>query len=421
MRQRHSLRVRVALAFAVLGATLGLLLAIGIWFAAHDVSQRLMDETLAAELADYMARRARNPQSLPPATAGLRGYLIRPGETANDLPAQLAGLPTGRHEIAIDGTPYRVAVADSDNERFILRFDETRQQRRERRFLAWLIGGAILVALLSALGGYWLAGLGIAPVTELARAVGRATPENPPRLARSAGPGDEIDELAQAFDRYLTRLAAFIERERNFAADASHELRTPLAAIRGAAEVLADDPGLGEARSARIARILRATEEMGELIAALLLLSREAPEPVETPCDAGRIASDCVERYRGLADRQGTRLTLSHDAENVMLSVPAAYFAIIVANLVHNAVAHTRNGTVAIRLDPRRLVVADTGSGISPADMTRVFDRHFRGHESTGAGIGLSLVKRICERLGWRIALDSDPVAGTTATLHFAS
>lgn len=419
MRRRHSLRFRVALAFAALGATLGLLFAVGIWFATHDVSQRLMDETLAAELADYMTRRARNPQSLPPATANLSGYLIRPGESAADLPADLAGLPPGRHEITIGSTAYRVAVADREGERFILLFNETRQQRRERRFLAWLIGGAILMTLLSALGGHWLAGLGIAPVTELANAVSRADPENPPRLARSAGPGDEIDELTQAFDRYLARLAAFIERERNFAADASHELRTPLAAIRGAAEVLADGSGLDEAQSARIGRILRATEEMGELIAALLLLSREEAAPVESPCDAGRIARECIERYRGQAAKQGTHLTL--EADEVLLPVPAAYFAIIVANLVHNAVAHTRNGTVTIRLDPRQLVVADTGSGIPAADLAHVFERHFRGNESTGAGIGLSLVRRICERLDWHVSLSSHPVAGTTVSVQFAS
>ena len=74
MRRRHSLRSRVALAFAGLGAALALLLTVGIWFAAHDVSRRLIDQTLRAELEDYMARRARNPNSLPPDTASLRGY-----------------------------------------------------------------------------------------------------------------------------------------------------------------------------------------------------------------------------------------------------------------------------------------------------------------------------------------------------------
>lgn len=418
MARRHSLRLRVALAFAGLGAALSLLFALGIWYAAHDVSRRLMDETLAAELDDYMARRARNPHSLPPATASLNGYLIRPGETPPDLPPDIAGLPPGRHEIAIDGIPHRVAVADRDGERFVLLFNETRQQRREQHFIDYLTAGAAAMTLLAAIGGLWLAGQVIAPVTELARAVGRAAPGTPLRLAMAGAPGDEIDELARAFDHYLARLAAFIERERAFSADASHELRTPLAAIRGAAEVLADDPGLSPAQIARVARIARATEEMGELIPALLLLAREEDAPPETPCDAGSIAANCIERYRGLAATRHTRIDFEKTGE-VRLAVPAAFFAIVVANLVHNAVSHTRDGEVVVKLDPEQLVVGDTGSGIPAADLAHVFERHYRGPESAGAGIGLSLVKRICERLHWRIALASHPVEGTTVALHF--
>lgn len=420
MRRRHSLRIRVSIAFAVLGAVLSLLFALGIWVAAHDVSQRLMDETLSAEMADYKARRARNPESLPPATASLRGYLVRPGTAAAGLPAPIAALPPGRHELLLDGIPLRVAVEEQAGERYVLLFDETRQQRRERRFLVYLAAGVVFITIFATLGGVWLAGQVIAPVTELAEAVLRADPDKPPRLGRAADPGDEIDRLANAFDHYLARLAAFVERERAFAADASHELRTPLAVIRGAVEVLSDDPGLDETRRERIARIERAAAEMSELTDALLLLARERNAPVDTPCDAGPLAARCVERYRPLAAGRGTHLQLEV-AEAVLLPVPPALFAIVVANLVHNAVAHTRNGRVLVTLDRRQLVVADSGSGIPGEDLDRVFDRHFRGPESSGAGIGLSLVKRVCERVGWQITLDSTPMQGTTATLGFGS
>jgi signal transduction histidine kinase len=421
MNRRPSLRLRVALAFAGMGAALSLLLTMGIWFAAHDVSQRLMDQTLKAELEDYMARRARNPNSLPPATASLRGYLAKIGGDGEDLPPAVRTLPPGQHEIELDGIPYRVAVAEADGNRYVILFDEVRQKRREQRFLGYLVAGALLMTLLAAVGGLWLAGRVIAPVTELARAVGGAAADRPPRLARTGGstePGDEIDDLAHTFDRYVQRLADFVERERAFSADASHELRTPLAVIRGAAEVLAEDPGLSPAQRERVARIERATDEMGELIAALLLLAREDRTPDGETCDARHIALNCIERYRPFAASRGT--VLSFVAPPVVdLKAPPALFAITLANLVHNALAHTRNGEVSVQLDPSSLTVRDSGSGIRDEALARVFERHYRGPESAGAGIGLSLVKRICDRLGWQIELRNEATNGTRASLRF--
>ncbi|MDP3515066.1 MAG: HAMP domain-containing sensor histidine kinase [Sulfuritalea sp.] len=423
MARRRSLRLRVAMAFAGLGAALSLLLSLGIWFATLDVSQRLMDQTLTAELEDYMARRARNPNSLPPAAASLRGYSMASGSSGADLPPSLRALPAGQHEIELDGIPYRAAVAEQDGSRYVILFDEVRQKRRQQRFLGYLVAGAVLMTLLAAVGGLWLAGRVIAPVTELARAVTDADPESPPRLpaiAAAAAPGDEIDELAHAFERYLARLAAFVERERSFAADASHELRTPLAVIRGAAEVLAEDPGLDSGQRERVARIERAAEEMAQLIAALLLLAREDYAPLDETCDATRLAAACIERYRTLAASRGTMLKLDAPA-TVELKVPPALFAIVIANLVHNAVAHTRDGVIAVALDPASLTVRDSGSGIGDEALARVFERHYRGPESAGAGIGLFLVKRVCDRLGWQVALQSDLEKGTTVTLDFTT
>ncbi len=188
--------------------------------------------------------------------------------------------------------------------------------------------------------------------------------------------------------------------------------------IRGAAEVLADDPHLSAAQRERVARIERATAAMAELIAALLLLAREDAASIKESCDARTIAVECVERYRPLATSRGTTLALD-GTDAVALWAPPALFAIVVANLVHNAVAHTRDGHITVALDPHTLTVRDSGSGIQDEALARVFERHYRGPDSEGAGIGLFLVKRICDRLGWRISLQSDPLAGTTATLLF--
>lgn len=374
MRQRRKLRLRVAAAFTGLGALISLMFAVGIWLAAHDVSQRLIDETLTAELADYLARRARNPASLPPASASLRGYVAPAGSAASEVPSAIRRLAPGRHEVALDGVHWRVVVADTANgDRHYVLFSEERQRRREQRFLGWLLGGTLLMTLLAAAGGYWLAGRVTAPV---------------------------------------------LERERAFAADASHELRTPLAVIRGAAEVLAEDAALGEAQLRRVARIERAAAEMSELTTALLLLAREQEAPVDEPCDCAAVARASVERHGTLADQRHHRLELIVEA-TPRLDVAAAYFAIVVDNLVRNALGHAGEGDVSVHLHADRLVVRDEGSGIPIAELERVFERNYRGAASAGSGIGLSLVKRICDRHGWRIELASAQAGGTTATLIF--
>ena len=421
MRRRHSLRFRVAAAFAALGALLSLVFAVGVWFAAHDVSQRLMDQTLKAELDDYMARRARNPRSLPPDTATLRGYVAAAGEGFAGIPAAVRGLSPGKHEISIDGAPFRVSVADqtAGGDRYYILFNEERQRRREQQFLGYLVAGALLMTLLVAAGGHWLAGQVIAPLTELARKVGQAPTENPPRLSAEDSPRDEISELTRAFDRYMARLSAFIERERTFAADASHELRTPLTVIRGASEVLAEDASLTQAQARRVARIERAAVEMSALISALLLLAREDDTPVDESCDCDLLVRQAVERYRTLAVQRSNSIEVSIEMP-VRLEVAPALFSIVVGNLVRNAVSHTEGGSVVVRLCADRLVVADTGIGISNEEIGRVFQRYYRGASSSGAGIGLSLVKRICDRQHWEIELESRAGGGTTAILRFS-
>ncbi|NJD33355.1 MAG: HAMP domain-containing histidine kinase [Betaproteobacteria bacterium] len=420
MRRRHSLRFRVAATFAGLGAFLSLIFAVGIWVAARDVSQRLMDQTLKSELDDYIVRRGRNPNALPPNTATLRTHVAIAGGDLSAVPEAMRELTPGKHEIDIDGAPFRVLVADQPggSDRYYIAFNEERQQRREQWFLAYLVGGALLMTFLVAVGGLWLAGRVIAPLTDLARAVSQAPADNPPRLGADNAPDDEISELTRAFDRYMTRLSAFIERERAFAADVSHELRTPLAVIRGASEVMAEDASLDEGQAKRVARVARAAVEMSSLIDAVLLLAREDDTPVEESCDCELLLRQIVERYRVLAVQRANKIELVIEAA-ISLKVAPALLSIVVGNLVRNAVFHTDGGSITVSLHRDRLVVVDTGIGISSDEIGRVFQRYYRGASSGGAGIGLSLVKRVCDRQHWEIALESRAGGGTTATLRF--
>lgn len=420
MKTRHSLRVRVASAFALFGGGIALALAIILFFTAHNLNQRLIDESLRAELEDYMSRRARNPQSLPPTTVSVRGFVASTADR-RDIPPILAALPPGSHEIKLDGVFYHAAIADRDGSRYYMLFNEARQQNRERRFLLVLGGGMLIMILFSAVGGWWLAGRVTSPVTALARRVGEASSKGEALGLDTDISEDEVGALAHAFEHYATRLSAFIARERNFTADVSHELRTPLAVIQGAAEVLQADDNLSEWQHTRLDRIERAARETGGLIAALLSLAREdTDDATRADCDVAAVAREAVEKHRYLLRGKDTRLELEIQSEPA-LAVEKVLLAIVLDNLVRNALAFTEAGEVKVRVEATRVTVTDTGRGIGAEEMGRIFQRHYKGSGSQGVGIGLSLVKRICDRYGWEIAIESREGEGTVAALVFTT
>lgn len=421
MRFKRSLRYRVGLAFALFGGLVSLLLATGLNFAVRDLERHLLDEALSAELQDYMMRRQRNPQSLPPAAAGVRGYVLDPGADTGLLPPALRNLEPGRYSLDLDGVRYRVAIERHNATRFYLLYDQTHIKLRQRYF-AWLLaGGTVFMALLSAVGGAWLAGRVIAPVTALAGRVRALGPDDLDIGLADDFSQDEVGELARAVEAYRARLRAFIERERVFTADVSHELRTPLTVISGAVEVLLGDPQLQDMQRARLARIDRAVHDMTEISAALLILAREQRTggTRAAPCDVAEVLADVAERHRYLLHNKPVALELQVD-HRPQLTVDRAVLAILFGNLLRNAIAHTWQGRVAVRVAEGCVCVDDTGTGIAESELPKIFQRYYRGADSSGAGIGLALVKRICDHYGWHIEATSVAGQGTRIRLAFA-
>ncbi|NTV94637.1 MAG: HAMP domain-containing histidine kinase [Thiobacillus sp.] len=419
--RRRSLRLRVAVDFAWFGALVSLVLSAGIYLSVHDLGQRLMVETLQAETQDYLARLEHNPQAMLPATLTLSGYAVDAIDPEHAAPPALAGLAPGNHAVEMNGISFLARVVDHQGRRYVFLFNETLQLERERHFLYYLLAGMAIMTGLSALGGLWLARRVIAPVTDLAARVAALEPSGPCQPAPPDPDHDEIDELSHTFDRCLGRIRACAERERAFTADVSHELRTPLAIIRGAVEVLEGDAALNSGQRQRIARIERASHDMADLTNALLHLAREDNGPAggPEPCSIAQVVRDSVDKHLALVEggRIEIDLALDHD---LRLPVERTLASVVVDNLIDNAIRHAETGHVRVSLADRRLTVSDTGKGIAESELDRVFRRHYRGIDSDGAGIGLSLVKRICELHGWRIEIDSRTGAGTTVALHFS-
>lgn len=424
MRTRGKLRTRVTLAFALFGALVSLLLAVGLFVAIRDFEHRLLAETLAVELTDFINRRAKNPAAQPPATQAIRTYVLAAGGEP-PIPAVLHGLAPGLHRVALEDRIHYALVASPKvgseaGNWFYLLYDESQVLRRERGLLVLLAVSVAVMAGLSAGGGLWLAGRVVRPVGVLAARLSGLRPEDRVGPLAADFARDEVGELARIFDHYVERLQDAIEREKAFTADLSHELRTPLAIIQGAAELLVAGADLPARARKQVARIERAVREMSELAETLLALAREDGHRSrrEASCLAGDVLAAALEDHRHLTVGKPLEVVVEQRGEP-QPRVAASVLHILFGNLLRNAFSYTDSGHVRITLESDRFTIEDTGQGIAPEGLARIFQRHYRGPDSTGAGIGLSLVKRICEREGWPIAVRSLPRQGTRIELLF--
>lgn len=248
----------------------------------------------------------------------------------------------------------------------------------------------------------------------------------------------EIDELTRQFNAMAERLQQSMEiirrdrdRSREFLADVSHELRTPIAAIRTFIELLLERAGDDPATRAEF---LRSAEEQLErldwLAQNLLELSRldSGIALLDLRPDDLRVSVEsAVEQARPTADRRRLELSLSLPPEPVRIRHDPQRIGQVVANLVGNALKFTPSGgRVSVRVVPRddgaQIIVSDTGVGIDPRELPRIFERFYRGTaagdaRSSGSGLGLAIVKSIVDMHHGRIEVESRVGHGSTFTV----
>lgn len=370
----------------------------------------MTDRVLVDELEQFVQQYRNNPDIPAPRTSDLRSYVVKGPDSAG-LPAALRSLAAGRHgEIFIDGVEYAAGREDVGDSRIYLLLDLQRVENLEVRFLtlAWLCAVASWIAAIGV--ALWLSRVVLQPVTLLATQVGALDPANPHvPLAQQFG-NHEIGLIAAAFDRFMLRLTEFIGREQAFTEDASHELRTPLTVIDSTAQLLAGDTTLSPQAHERVQRILRGSQQMRSLIEALLFLAREVGGEFETLA-LDRLVHEAADAHQeAIAQRQ---LVLVVKAEPTIVCAPRGMAYCVINNLLLNAIHYTEQGRIELRVAPGRLLVQDSGSGITPEDLGHIFERRYRGEQSRGLGLGLYLVKHICDRLGWTVQVSSTPGVGT--------
>jgi signal transduction histidine kinase len=412
---RPSLRLRFTLACMGLVLAISSLSALGVWSSQEYVEDKLLLEVMQREVDEYARLYREDRSQLPPRSSELRSYVVDPAEV-NRLPAELRDLPSGIwHDVLIEGRNYQVANFTLQDKRFYLTYDITSVEEREAWLVLCLALGVLLATGLAGAVGWRLSRVVTAPVTRLAAEIEQLDPERPAASLAQRFPDVELGIIASAFDYYLRRLGDFIVRERAFTEDASHELRTPIAVIATAAERLAGDAALPDALRPAVERIARAAQQMQSTTQALLVMAREGQPAEETMVPLRQAAEEALAAQPGPGPAPVARLGAPGP------QVPRALAAIVIGNLLGNAVQH--GGTAAVELvqDGARVTVRDGGAGIPQEDLAQLFERGYRSNRSTGFGLGLHIVKRICDRQGWAISFDSAPGQGAIFTVTFTA
>jgi len=305
-------------------------------------------------------------------------------------------------------------------------------ERSASRLIVLLLIAGPLALIAAAAGGWWLAGRALRPVARMtaeAREIGADRLTDRVDVPKAA---DELQGLATTLNGMLDRLAAAMDRQRRFVADASHELRTPLAVMRAELDVSLGGEVAGEGAREVLESAREEVERMSRTVNDMLVLA-QADEGrlalARDPVDLSDVAAVVLSRVKPYADARRTELRLAGGPAPALAD--RSRLEHVISNLVDNALRHSPEGKTVVVTTWRSergsgITVADQGPGMPPEILEHVFDRFFRGDPARGgpaesSGLGLAICKEIVSAHGGEIWVTSRPGDGSAFSLSIPS
>ena len=292
------------------------------------------------------------------------------------------------------------------------------------RFRAVLLLDFALLAVIGLAAGAAFTSSALQPLRALIRTVRQImhTGRIDARVS-AGGTGDALDELSLLFNAMLDRIQALINGMRGALDNVAHDLRTPMMRFRGMAESALQGPQDPAALRAALEESLEESDRVVTMLSTLMDISEAETGTMKlqlAPVKLADVARDTLALYEDAADEQGVQLEAAV-LEDVVLPVDRIRIRQALANLVDNAVKYTRAGgrveiSVRARADLAVVEVSDTGIGIEPGELPRIWERLYRGDRSRserGLGLGLTLVKAIVEAHKGSVVVSSTPGQGT--------
>lgn len=406
MQFKRSLARRIVIAFSGMAVVVAGVFALGIVATVDMLEESLISKDLGGELDTMLRMETMDEWRLKPTADQLFYFSKGTGELA--MPEDLAGFSVGFHEVFRGSSAYHLLVREVAGQRYFLLQDQSEFESREMQLFLVVLIGFLLSSLLAALLGWLLARRVLEPLARLAGQV-----RNREQMLSVSAPlapdyaNDEVGELAAAFDFAMQQLRDALGRERMFTSDVSHELRTPLMVIATSCELLEEKPEIAPQTLLQVRRIAKASNEMKGLAETFLLLARaEHRRPgICTQKSLRAVTEELIATWREQIESKGLDFVYSAEAQPSG-EFDEVFLRTVMTNLLRNALHYTMSGSIRLELNASGFVVSDSGPGIASEASAEVFQSFVRqtdAHE--GSGVGLSLVRRICQLQGWRIGL----------------
>ena len=286
------------------------------------------------------------------------------------------------------------------------------------------------VGVIGVAGAYVVAGRALRPLQQVTTTAQHLTGDTLDQRIRYVGADDEVAELAATFDAMLDRINTTFETQKRFVANASHELRTPLAVMRTEVDVTLADPDADLAEYRRMAKVVRdGSDRANALVDALLVLARSEAQSGrrlvrKVPADLATSVLNALSAVKAEAER--LKLEVTTDLRPAPVVGDPSLLDRLAGNLIENAIRYNHLlGKLWLRTEmadgQARLVVGNTGYEVEPGDVPGLFEPFRRGGwertGSRGSGLGLSIVRAVCDAHGGTVSAVAQQGGGLEVTV----
>lgn len=388
------------------------------YFTNEHLEDQLIDDQISYEVGQIKFS-LNNKQKLKLPRSHLLNVYAENNHPLISIPEYIYTLDVGSyHDIHHQLSAYHVTVFKVNGIKYFVVYDISELEIAEDRisillFILWLIFIAIIIFF-----SIQLSRLLSRPIQRLSHRISQLDPSQRGVKLDLNFPDNELGQIADGFDLYLSKMDEYVEKQMAFSAMASHELRSPLTVIQTSADLISCFH-TDKATTEHIEKIQKSSQNMAKLIQALLYITRneQISGEIEVLYLAPFIDGIIVQLNQEITKN---KILVKNDISNTaQVNCSPLLLSVVLTNLLKNAIKFSHDSNINVNFEHHALKISDQGSGIKQHEFDKIFDFKYKSESSQGYGIGLYLSKLICDQCGWDLSFIAHEEKGTTVKLSF--